>query len=103
MSATETLGLDADLTIYHAFEHKETLLAALASCAELLLDLAQVEAIDSAGLQLLFLLEQEAQRAGKSLRIVAHSAAIAEVVALCNLDGRFAFGEAPSVAAEVAA
>jgi len=101
--ARQTLCLTDDLTIYHALDHKEALLDALSTGDQLLLDLAQVETVDSAGLQLLILLEQEAQRAGKSLRIVAHSAAIKEVVALCNLADRFAFGEAPPVAAEVAA
>ena len=104
MPSTQRFSLTQDLTIYHALDQKEALLDALSTADELLLlDLAQVEAIDSAGLQLLLLLEQEAQRADKSLRIAAHSAAIAEVVALCNLADRFAFGEAPPAAAEVAA
>ena len=103
MPARPPLCLTEDLTIYHALDHKEALLDALSTSDALLLDLAQVEAIDSAGLQLLILLEREAQCAGKSLRIVAHSAAIGEVVALCNLADRFAFGEAPPAAAEIAA
>jgi anti-anti-sigma factor len=101
--ARQTLCLTDDLTIYRALDHKEALLDALSTGDELLLDLAQVEAIDSAGVQLLLLLDQEARRAGKALRLVAPSPAVADAIALCNLSGRFAFGEAPPAAAEVAA
>ena len=103
MPASPPFCLTEDQTIYHALDHKEVLLDALSTSDALLLDLAQVEAIDSAGLQLLILLEREAQCAGKSLRIVAHSAAIGEVVALCNLADRVALGDAPPAAAEIAA
>lgn len=99
MPATTTVCPSADLTIYHALEHKDALLAALADCATLELDLAQVEAIDSAGLQLLFLLDHEARRAGKALRLVAPSPAVADAIALCNLADRFAIADAPHVAA----
>lgn len=93
MPATVTVCPSADLTIYHALEHQDALLAALADCGALDLDLAQVEAIDSAGLQLLLLLAREAQRAGKSLRLVAPSPAVADAIALCNLADRFVVAE----------
>ena len=96
------LCLTEDLTIYHALDHKDALLDALSTGDELQLDLSRIEAIDSAGLQLLILLSSEAQRAGKSLRIVASSQAVGEVIALCNLTAAFEFGQAQPVAAEAA-
>ena len=63
MTSTQRLTLMEDLTIYHALEQKAILLDALAAVDELELDLAQIDEIDSAGLQLLILLKQEAQRA----------------------------------------
>ena len=85
MPSTQRLSLTEDLTIYHALEQKSALLDALAGTDELELDLAQVEEIDSAGLQLLILLKKEAQRTGKRLSIVAHSQAVRSVIDFCNL------------------
>ena len=95
MPAEKILSISEDLTIYHALEHKDALLDALSTTDELLLDLAQVGQIDSAGLQLLILLSKEAQRAGKSLRFVAPSPAVSDVIELCNLAAEF--GAAPPV------
>ena len=89
MTSTQRLSLTEDLTIYHALEQKAALLDALAATDELELDLAQVEEIDSAGLQLLILLKKEAQRAGKSVRFVAPSPAVSNVIELCNLAAEF--------------
>ena len=80
-----SLRLTDDLSIYHATEHKQSLLEALSTTDELLLDLSQVGEIDSAGLQLLILLKREAQRAGKSVRVIAHSPAVGSAIELCNL------------------
>ena len=79
------LSLTEDLTIYHALEQKRLLLDALAAADDLELDLAQVSEIDSAGLQLLILLKNEALRAGKRVSIVAHSQSIRSVIDFCNL------------------
>lgn len=85
MPITQRLSLTDDLTIYHALEQKTTLLDALAASDDLELDLLQVGEIDSAGLQLLILLKKEAQRAGKSVSIVAHSQPVRAVIDFCNL------------------
>jgi len=85
----KSLSVAEELTIYHALEHKDALLDALSVTDELLLDLAQVSQIDSAGLQLLILLKKEAQRAGKSVRFVAPSPAVSNVIELCNLAAEF--------------
>ena len=85
MPSRQLLSLTEDLTIYHALEQKSTLLATLASTDDLELDLMQVSEIDTAGLQLLILLKKEAQRAGKTVSIVAHSQSVRAVIDFCNL------------------
>ena len=85
MPSSQLLSLTEDLTIYHALEQKKTLLDALARTDDLELDLLQVSEIDTAGLQLLILLKKEAQRAGKTISIVAHSQSVRAVIDFCNL------------------
>lgn len=89
MSSTPPLVVTEDLTIYHALEQKQVLLDALAATSVLELNLAQVSEIDTAGLQLLVLLKKEAQRAGKQVRIVAHSQAVSSVIDFCNMAAEF--------------
>lgn len=89
MPSTQTLSLSDDLTIYHALEQKQVLLDALATSQELELDLSQVGEMDTAGLQLLVLLKKEAQRAGKQVRIVAHSQAVSALIDFCNMAAEF--------------
>lgn len=89
MSSSQPLAVTEDLTIYHALEQKQVLLDALAATSVLELNLAQVSEIDTAGLQLLVLLKKEAQRAGKQVRIVAHSQAVSSVIDFCNMAAEF--------------
>ena len=89
MSSSEPLAITEDLTIYHALEQKQLLLDTLTSSSELELNLAQVSEMDTAGLQLLVLLKMEAQRAGKCVRIVAHSQAVSSVIDFCNMATEF--------------
>jgi len=88
-TGTQRLELEDDLTIYNALPLKDRLLAALADCQELELDLSQVSEIDTSGFQLLVLTKREAQRQSKTLRLVAHSAAVREVLDLYNMVGYF--------------
>ncbi len=85
MPSSQLLALTEDLTIYHALEQKNALLAALANTDELELDLLHVSEIDTAGLQLLVLLKKEAQRSGTTISIVAHSQSVRAVIDFCNL------------------
>lgn len=85
MPSSQLLALTEDLTIYHALEQKNALLAALANTDELELDLLHVSEIDTAGLQLLVLLKKEAQRSGKTISVVAHSQSVRAVIDFCNL------------------
>ena len=89
MSSSPPLAITEDLTIYHALEQKQMLLDALATNSELELNLSQVSEMDTAGLQLLVLLKKEAQRAGKQVRIVAHSQAVSSVIDFCNMAAEF--------------
>jgi len=89
MPSSQPLAFTEDLTIYHALEQKQLLLDALAATSELELNLAQVAEIDTAGLQLLVLLKKEAQRAGKQVRIVAHSQAVSSLIDFCNMAAEF--------------
>lgn len=89
MLASQPLAITEDLTIYHALEQKQLLLDALANNSELELNLSQVSEMDTAGLQLLVLLKKEAQRAGKQVRIVAHSQAVSAVIDFCNMAAEF--------------
>jgi len=77
--------LDGDMTIYGAAELKPQLLAALAEHTSLTLDLAAVDELDSAGVQLLLLLKQEADRQHKALRLTHHSEPTVEVFELLHL------------------
>jgi len=85
MTTRQLLSLAEDLTIYHALEQKNLLLDALSSADDHELDLLKVDEIDAAGLQLLILLKNEAQRSGKRVAIVAHSQAVRAVIDFCNL------------------
>lgn len=72
-----------------AFAQKDRLVSALADCQVLELDLAQVAEMDTSGFQLLVLAKQEAGRLDKHLRLVAHSAAVREVLMFFDMVGFF--------------
>lgn len=78
-----------EMTIYHAAEMKDELLPCIGRSAEVEIDLSEVSEIDTAGFQLLLLAKREAANAGKSLRLVAHSAATLEVLDLLGMASYF--------------
>ena len=88
-SSDLTVSVDADLTIYTAMVTKDKLLTALANADSLQIDLAKVSEADTAGLQLLLLVNREASKAGKTLRLVAPSSALRSVLELCNVRSSF--------------
>jgi len=92
MSATTSLVLDGELTIYRAAELRETLIAALAGVGEgaaLELDLTEVSELDSAGVQLLMAAKKSAQAAQRDLRLVGHSPAVLEIFETLDLAAHF--------------
>jgi anti-anti-sigma factor len=78
-----------EMTIYHAAEMKEPLLACIGRCREVEINLSEVIELDTAGFQLLVLAKREAVRAGKPLHLVAHSPATLEVLDLFNMASYF--------------
>jgi anti-anti-sigma factor len=70
-----------EMTIYNVSEQKNKLIDFLSSAIELQVDLSAVTEIDSAGLQLLLWLKQEAS----NLKLVNHSQAVVNVFQLLNL------------------
>ncbi len=87
--AATRLFLEGNLTIYEAPSIKDRLQSALADCQVLELDLSQIGEIDTAGFQLLILAKREAAYQGKTLNLVAHSAAVREVLDFFNMVGFF--------------
>lgn len=83
------LVLQGDLTIYRAEELKAQLLAALESDAEVEVDLHEVTALDTAGMQVLMAAKAEAQTRGNQMRLVNHSKPVIEVFELLNVSGFF--------------
>ena len=84
-----SVAIDGAMTIYDAAANKNALLKALGAAAELEIDLARVTEMDTAGVQLLVLVKREAQKAGKALRLAAHSQASLDVLDRYNLGGYF--------------
>lgn len=83
------LAIQGEMGIYGAAERTRDLLAQLAACAELELDLSGVEEMDSAGLQVLLVVKAEAQATGKPLRLLNHSRAVFEVLELLRMQDHF--------------
>jgi len=83
------LILDGPMTIYNAGEIKHQLLGAIKNAPILELDLSHVGEMDTAGFQLLVMTKLETQRHGHTLRIVAHSPAVREVMDFYNMDAFF--------------
>ena len=96
MTSPQRLVLDDDLTSSHALEQKHRLLDALAGADDLELDLRRAAEIDTAGLQLLLLLQREARRAGKRVAIAAASPAVRALIGFCNLAAEL--GDPPAAA-----
>jgi len=89
MDMEKTL-IEGELTIYTAPTEKQRLIALLTNCDEAIeLNLAKVEEIDTAGLQVLILLKREAAKLNKKLYFVMHSKAVLDVLELCNLTATF--------------
>lgn len=80
------------MNIYTAAELKQQLMEALAEGSELEINLAQVDELDTAGLQQLFLVRREATRLGKVLRLLGPSAVVRDVLEFCHVEQDFMEG-----------
>lgn len=81
--------LSGELTIYTVETQKAQLLESLDKCQQMELDLHQVEELDTAGLQLLLLLQHAVIQAEKTLKLVCPSEAVLEVFSLLKMDKHF--------------
>jgi len=85
----ERMALSGEMTIFSALQSKSQLLEASRGNKALDVDLSQVSEFDVAGLQLIAMMKREALAQGNTLRFVSHSAAVSEVLQLCNLEALF--------------
>jgi len=76
---------EGEMTIYNASAMKTSILAALQKHKEVEIDLAKVNEMDSAGLQLLLLAKREAGNFNKPLRLINHSEATLEIFNLYHM------------------
>ncbi|MBX3350214.1 MAG: STAS domain-containing protein [Nitrospira sp.] len=74
------LHVAGEMTIYSALELKPRLLGALRGSNRLELEVDGVTEVDTAGLQLLFLLKREATATGKEMELLAPSDALQEAL-----------------------
>ncbi|MDE2120440.1 MAG: STAS domain-containing protein [Betaproteobacteria bacterium] len=81
--------LHGAMDIYAAQTLHARLLELLRAHPRLELDLAGVDEIDSAGVQLLMSTKRAAAGQGRNLALVAHSPAVLETLELCQLLGFF--------------
>ncbi|MTW20961.1 STAS domain-containing protein [Allochromatium palmeri] len=86
---TDPLVLDGELTIYTAAETAARLRAHLAERRVCALDLSGISELDGAGLQLLLWLHETLRARGGTLRLVAYSPVVAEVLSLLHLTAQF--------------
>ncbi|MBV4473600.1 STAS domain-containing protein [Pseudomonas sp. B2M1-30] len=77
--------IDGELTIYTVAELKAELLPSLAPNGDVEVDLALVNEIDSAGVQLLLALRQAVTACGNALHMKGASPAVRDALQLCNL------------------
>lgn len=77
------------MTIYNAAELKEKLMPALLDERDLEINLANINEIDSAGLQLLMLAKKERTARDLTLSLIDHSESIIDVFELMDLVSYF--------------
>ena len=77
-----TMHLSGELTIFSVQDIRQRLLEVLASLDELMVDLGEVNEIDTAGLQLMLLAKR---KAGKTVRFRNHPDPVLRLIDLSNL------------------
>lgn len=79
-----------ELTVHTAADQKARLVTALEQADALEVDLAGVTELDTAGLQVLLLLRQEAAAAGKPLLFTGHPQQVLDLLALARRSAQLA-------------
>jgi anti-sigma B factor antagonist len=85
----ETHTISGELSIYTAAAEKQALQIFLDSGDDLELNLSQVSEFDTAGLQVLIVLKQDAAKRNKKLRYAMHSKAVLDVLEMTNMTAVF--------------
>jgi len=85
----KVLQLAGDLTIYSATEARKDLEAHLDQHRALVLDLSEVDEIDTSGVQVLLWLKREALGRGEAFSLIRHSPMVVEVFDLLRVGGIF--------------
>lgn len=83
------MSIEGELSIFTAADIRARMLQAFGEGAELEIDLAKVSEIDSAGVQVMIAAKREAAARNIPLRFIAHSAAVLDILDLCDLSGHF--------------
>ncbi len=81
--------LSGELNIYNAAKLKDELMAVLERCTSLSVDMSEVSELDTSCFQLLVQAKKECAKAGKDMRITAHSPAVLEVLDLYGMESYF--------------
>lgn len=82
---SQTLALEADLTVMAVADLKSRLLAALQADADVVLDASAVSEVDGAGLQLLLAAQKQALAQGGRLLLQPLSPVMSEALSLIDL------------------
>lgn len=94
---TTTLRLSGECTIYHAASAKDALLGDSKGFDKTVqLQLEQISEIDTAGVQLLLMLQKCVQQAGGTLRLQSSNATVDQVLRIFNLPAPWQPQEAPA-------
>jgi len=83
------LVIDDEMTIYTAATLKQELLDKVSGCSHISVSLEKVSEMDTAGLQIMLMLFDEARRQHQQLHFVNHSAAVVDVLETMNLVAHF--------------
>lgn len=83
------IDIKGSITLGYTFELKEVLLDSIANHPNIEVRLHDINDIDSAALQTLWLAKREARHANKNLRYVDYSPAVLELLQLYNLVEEF--------------
>ena len=87
------LSIDEDMTIYSVAKLKQELSEVIDAYDRLELNLANLEEIDSAGIQLLLALGAELAQKNKELSLTAISGVVAKIIEMYEVGDRFDIGE----------
>lgn len=79
------VSICTELTIYSAAQLKDELLTLLRASPVVNVNLAQVNDIDTSGLQILIMLKNEAQILSHEVNFIEHSASVLSVIELMNM------------------